>query len=130
MFELIKQWFSFVQAYHEREEIILEVRRSLVELSQLYKQQNSERGGEEIKEQLINQSFEPQIEVLKNTIISNLGVISDSNQELYNMIKDTIKGFSKLLNYTMKFLNFPEYYFKSNRVFSVSPPNRGSIEPK
>jgi hypothetical protein len=130
MFELIKQWFSFFQSYHEREEIILNVRKSLVELSRIYKQRNSERGGEETKEQPITQTIQPQIEILKNTVISDLGLISKSSQDLYSQIKDSIKSFSKLLNFTLKFLNFPEYYFKSNRVFSVSPPNRATIEPK
>ena len=125
IFEFIKQWFIIFQNYHFRESKIYELKQALQDIHVLYETAAQERGEAEGES---SPASNEQIEAKKNSISGLLDSVGSLNSELYTDILDTVKNSSKLLNYSLKFLNNPEYYLKSNRVASMSPPVRKSSE--
>lgn len=69
-----------------------------------------------------------QIEMWKNRIIGQLYKLTTLNSEMYQKIKSWVNENRKLLNFTLKYLNNPLYYLKSNRAGSISPTGKGDDE--
>ena len=122
LFKFIKQWYWVFETYHYRETKITEIREGLKNLRQLYLQFSSKGKNNEQYVKTIEEN--EQIEMWKNRIIGQLYKLTTLNSEMYQEIKAWVKENNKLLNYTLKYLNNPEYYLKSNRHGSISPTGK------
>ena len=120
IFEFIKQWYYVYYNYKIREDRIRNARDKIKLLKDLFKSE-SPQGGEKTADNTKTIEENERIEECKNDIKDWLVSIQEINKKIYSEIKDTVKSYYKLLNYTLKYLNNPQYYLKSTRVASKSP---------
>lgn len=117
VFEFIKQWFYVYYNYKVRENRIKIARAKLKTLKDLLKNGPPQHGKDDLSHvRTIEENVN--IEECKNELKDALSSLSDVNTKLYGDISDSVKINYKLLNYTIKYLNNPEYYVKSSHLLS------------
>jgi hypothetical protein len=124
IFILIKYWFRMFKTYNYRDARILNLRQQIQELLDSLQINSPERGDDHSPKTL------KKLQKKRDSIKSSIMDLIEADKDLYADIKATVIENSKLLNFCIKFLNYPEYYFKSNHGMTMIQPVRASVEPQ
>ncbi|CAI2379588.1 unnamed protein product [Moneuplotes crassus] len=121
MFTFCKEWFKILQKYSQRECILNSIKQDLKDLKELSEKTSQERGNASPPD------LHSTLDRTREQVLLKISGLKEDDEILYCNIKRCVNTFSKVFNFSIKFLNYPEYYYKSNRGITASPRSRSDL---